>query len=54
MEEVKGCIHLADDQEDCKLQKMKCHVMLQKETADGLKDVCCGLETTAGCAGLCE
>lgn len=34
--------------------QLQCRVMLQKETADGLKDALCGDKATAGCAGLCE
>lgn len=34
--------------------QLRCSVLLQKETVDGLKDEACGKDAMEGCAGLCR
>ncbi|KAL5466679.1 hypothetical protein EMCRGX_G030823 [Ephydatia muelleri] len=34
--------------------QLRCSVLLQKETVDGLKDEACGKDAMEGCAGLCS
>ena len=49
---MDATLYFSGDQKE-KQSLLKCRVMLQKETADGLKDEPCGTEAAAGCAGLC-
>ena len=41
------------EEEEMELE-LKCIVMLQKETPDGLKDEECGSKVQEGHAGICE
>ena len=34
--------------------QLRCRVMLQKESAEGLRDEPCGKDADNGCAGLCK